>query len=253
MKLRSIKEIFANERIFVIPDYQRGYAWETKHVKDLWDDILTVQSIKPESNSKKSNPEFHYANLLTLKESGSGDIKEYKIVDGQQRLTTLLILIKVMLEQRKESHMTFEVDDAEERYFEKNGKLKFTYERDNPYGVFFTTKILGLKNPSHVKEDKEQNNIYKHNLQNAKKFFADELKKKDEDFLKKLFTTVTQNVRFNEYILEGNLNEYLVFEMTNNRGKKVSLLEVLKNRLMYLSEYLYVSNTDRVDELRNKN
>ncbi|MBA2694963.1 MAG: DUF262 domain-containing protein, partial [Actinobacteria bacterium] len=80
MTLQSI----AGERLFEVPDYQRPYAWETKQLQDLWDD-LDLMSLGR-----------HYAGTLVLRQhegeplltSSGTSLTVSDVVDGQQRLTT---------------------------------------------------------------------------------------------------------------------------------------------------------------------
>src|SRR5690606_8482509 len=96
-QLQSISKIFT-EKLFRIPDYQRGYAWTEKQLKDFWTDILQLEDNKN-----------HYVGVLTLervpKETyekwaedkwiiDSKSFEPFYIVDGQQRLTTTIILIQ---------------------------------------------------------------------------------------------------------------------------------------------------------------
>lgn len=93
--LQSLSELYQN-RLFRIPDYQRGYAWKQEQLVDFWDDILNLQEDR-----------YHYTGLLSLKAITKEELKgwsndkwlldsgykAYHVVDGQQRLTTFSILI----------------------------------------------------------------------------------------------------------------------------------------------------------------
>lgn len=100
-ELLNLNKIFT-DRIFRIPDYQRGYAWRDKQLKDYWNDLVQLESGKN-----------HYLGVLTFEDVAEDRYKtwdddlwiiEYKcfaplyIVDGQQRLTTSIILIQAILE-----------------------------------------------------------------------------------------------------------------------------------------------------------
>jgi len=101
--LKSLNEIF-NNTLYRIPDYQRGYAWTQNQLKDFWDDlynlsetknhytgVLTVKSVPLEvSGSERWNEE-----QWVLKERG---YRAYYVVDGQQRLTTVIIFIQALIE-----------------------------------------------------------------------------------------------------------------------------------------------------------
>ena len=99
--LQSLSEIFQN-KLFRIPDYQRGYAWQDAQLRDFWEDIVNLQPDR-----------YHYTGLLSMKmlnkeecqKLGSDDawllqngFKAYHIVDGQQRLTTFVIMLNEIIE-----------------------------------------------------------------------------------------------------------------------------------------------------------
>ncbi|HBO4120270.1 TPA: DUF262 domain-containing protein, partial [Pseudomonas aeruginosa] len=142
-ELKSLSKIFS-ETIFRIPDYQRGYSWEHKHLKDFWNDIEQL----PDGKS-------HYTGVLTLEpvskenyEKWEDDIwiiesKRYTpmyIVDGQQRITTTIILLQCILERIKEDEqLNFtEKNEIKKKYiYETKDKgisksYLFGYEKDNP-------------------------------------------------------------------------------------------------------------------------
>ena len=93
-ELQNLSQIFQH-KIFRIPDYQRGYAWQDLQLRDFWEDVINLQTER-----------YHYTGLLSLRvlsrsesqKSGNDDtwllksgFKAYHIVDGQQRLTTFVI------------------------------------------------------------------------------------------------------------------------------------------------------------------
>ena len=84
--LKSLSQIFRDEISFVVPDYQRGYSWsKDKQLEDLWEDLENM----PENS-------HHYTGMFTFCKDDEDDNK-YIIVDGQQRMTTLIILINELL------------------------------------------------------------------------------------------------------------------------------------------------------------
>lgn len=78
---KKIKEINFSDRVYFIPSYQRGYRWDKKQVEELLDDIYEVYVTKQESYC-----------LQPIVVSQIEDNK-YEIIDGQQRLTTIYILL----------------------------------------------------------------------------------------------------------------------------------------------------------------
>src|SRR5688572_9394586 len=98
---KSLDRLF-KEKIFRIPDYQRGYAWQRKQLKDFWEDLINL-----------SDNRAHYTGVLTLNQIPSSEIarnsKEYwlvedhsyqvyNVVDGQQRLVTFIIFLQAFID-----------------------------------------------------------------------------------------------------------------------------------------------------------
>ena len=90
MATTKITDLF-NDRYFEIPRYQRGYAWEKQHIRELFDDIKEAI----DSNSS------HYIGTVVLSKCAS-DPKKFYVVDGQQRLTTITLLIAQLLKSVKD-------------------------------------------------------------------------------------------------------------------------------------------------------
>lgn len=255
MDLKSIHQIFTN-RILRIPAYQRGYAWSNNkpvnldskeplknvkgQLKDLWDDMINIPEDK-----------WHYTGLLTLVEvkpceyNWLPNYKQYSIVDGQQRITSILILLSVIIKEAKKQDIILGIreGDAEMQYLYINKGVNayiFGYDKDNPSDKFFRKHILAL---DEVEDDSEES-TYTENLLKAKKFFESMVKlflDEQGNTIDALFNRVTSQLRLNEYILPEELDEYVVFETMNNRGKPLSQLEKLKNRLLYLNDKYHVA------------
>ena len=89
---QTIKELFTNKRAdFLIPDYQRPYAWDISECQTLWDDIFLFAF--PDDDCSKFDPEgdeYFLGPIVTFKNSDN----KLEIIDGQQRLTTLMLLLR---------------------------------------------------------------------------------------------------------------------------------------------------------------
>ena len=189
-ELSTLQNIFQN-RLFRIPDYQRGYAWSSKQLKDFWEDIVNLPSAR-----------FHYTGLLSLKKLPretwlqwndeqwlikDRGYKAFHVVDGQQRLTTFVIFIQSIIEllkslpdnqEKNEEDIylgTFSVKSIRETYLciEKPPNrlirtYKFGYETDNPSFKFLRHKIFLEPDEGVIQET-----FYTLNLENAKQFFQD--------------------------------------------------------------------------------
>lgn len=243
-KLQSISEIF-NNKIFRIPDFQRGYAWGEQQLNDFWDDIQNLSedrihyigllTVEPVHREKIKNSEKWVADSWLFKKG----ISAYYVIDGQQRLTTIIILLNEILNKLDENG---EINYGKKSewtdrflYHSFNESYKsfiFGYEKDNPSDEFFKTKILGQKSSS---ADKFPETLYTANLLFAKEYFCEKIKFLNDADLENIFNKVTNKLKFNYYEIGNDLDVYITFETMNNRGKSLSHLELLKNRLIYLS------------------
>ena len=242
MKLQSLSDIF-EKRILRIPDYQRGYAWLEHQYSDFWEDILHLNVER-----------VHYTGVITLEPvpkelwqrwdndewiiDGVG-FKPFYVVDGQQRLTTSMLLMQAILETVKDDtqlnyqslgtirkqYILNRADDGQRKSF------IFGYEKDNPSDEYLKTKVFGV----HSHSNQYQETLYTQNLSKAKAFFKDKLKELSTDEIALIYKKLTQKFKFNLYEIDDEIDVFVTFETMNNRGKPLTSLELLKNRLIYLS------------------
>lgn len=88
---KTIMLLFSDKKSdFLIPDYQRPYAWEEIQCQTLWDDIFSFAF--PDNNCDKfdSNEEYFLGSIVTFENEN----KKMEVIDGQQRLTTLMLLLR---------------------------------------------------------------------------------------------------------------------------------------------------------------
>lgn len=254
---KSLDSLF-KEKIFRIPDYQRGYAWQKSQLKDFWEDLINL-----------SGNRSHYTGVLTLKEVRSNEIgdsdneywlvedhsyKIYHIVDGQQRLTTFVIFLQAFIDFIKQledyvgkedrdiyitdslnleavtSKYLFKVKPTGDRY----RTYKFGYTVDNPSYEYLRYRIFNEDGVGSIEET-----FYTLNLKNAKQYFYEQLEElyseNGLDGLHEIYKKLTKRFLFNEYVIKDEFDVFVAFETMNNRGKKLSDLELLKNRLIYLT------------------
>ena len=239
----SLVEIF-NESIFRIPDFQRGYSWEESQLDDFWEDIILLK-----------NGRTHYTGLITVEQLLKENVSEiekwkedlwlfdagqkaYHVIDGQQRLTTMIILIKVILDTLDDNEsISFKKkkDWVKKFLYVEHGlytSFIFGYEKDNPSDEYYRTNILGQTSSS---SDKYPETLYTNNLHNALIYFKDKVREIGSEKKQEVFTKVVNRLKFNFYEIDNDLDVYVTFETMNNRGKPLSNLELLKNRFIYLT------------------
>ncbi len=230
LELLTLKQVFAEgKRSFSIPDYQRGYSWEEDQRKDL------LKDIEYGMNGEHS----HYTGTLVAVRKDSKDndrLEEFEIVDGQQRLTTLIILLSCIAHACKRMNAP-EPEDLRHCFIEqetedrKNIRRKFILsdEQDS----LFREKVDEPDSDSSgkVKNKGDQNIVdafdqFKKWLQGPENGTS----------LSEIYKYVTNKLGFLMYAPDDKREIGIMFEVINNRGKPLSELEKVKNYLIYYSE-----------------
>lgn len=265
-ELQPLSLLFQN-RLFRIPDYQRGYAWQQSQLADFWDDLINLQQDR-----------YHYTGLLSLKSLGRKETKDWgsdlwmvnkgfkacHIVDGQQRLTTFVILLNEIIcfvreldenKGKKDDEIVLGYDtlkDVVAKYIYQSRPpmnqittYLFGYEVDNPSADYLRYKIFDEPYSGTVNET-----YYTKNLKFAKSFFRENLTALYEnegiEGINNLYLKLTLKLMFNIHEIDDDYDVFVAFETMNNRGKKLTNLELLKNRLIYLTT-LY--SDEKFDEM----
>ena len=241
----KLPELFANTA-FRIPRYQRGYAWGEKQWSDLWDDIMEIE--------KNSEGELrrHYTGTIALKEIPQKDIPEeelwlkskgtsfYDVVDGQQRLTTIIILLYEIIRAYDDQYPE-EQEKLQEKYLFERKKgtgykvYLFSYKKEDQNRQFLLNKIY--------EDDTEilpttYRNVYTNNLQKAQVFFREKVGTLSVEERIDLLDRMQNALVFDTKYIDDELSVQAVFETMNNRGKQLTILEKLKNRLLFLTAKL---------------
>ncbi|MFP6047482.1 DUF262 domain-containing protein [Helicobacter pylori] len=198
--------------VFEIPSYQRGYAWQIRQLKDFWNDLEHVS---------KLGDKFHYMHSLTLRGlENEFESSAFEIIDGQQRLATSLILLGLLakITQHKDP-----------KYSSMNLEPIISYKY---YGLSEAFRAI-------MEEEKDleafKTSFYAKNLIDACAFFKEKISDTPMETLEKMFDALTKKMLFSVVGLNDNrIDPFSSFETINNRGKDLSTLELLKNRLHFV-------------------
>ncbi|GAA7611295.1 DUF262 domain-containing protein [Helicobacter pylori] len=199
--------------VFEIPSYQRGYAWQKEQLKDFWNDLEHVS---------KLGDKFHYMHSLTLRGlENELESSAFEIIDGQQRLATSLILLGLLAK-------TTQNKDPKYSFINLEPILSYKY-----YGLNEAFRAI-------MEEEKDlerfQTSFYAKNLIEAYEFFQEKISDTPMETLEKMFDALTKKMLFSVVELNDNrIDPFSSFETINNRGKDLSTLELLKNRLHFVS------------------
>lgn len=223
----ALREVLSRDKL-VIPPFQRDYSWKKSQWEELWGDIANLAA----------EPESHYLGYLIL-QGEKATQHSFNIVDGQQRLTTLSLLMLAIISILHQIGGKENADELLRRYIitinasTLKPDLKLALNRKNMPAYSSIAQNLkplaGKKVSSSVK-----------NLSSCFKFFQSELKKLpfcQEDnkshskHLAKLGIDIGDRLLFTEIISTPEADEYRLFETLNSRGVGLSVADLLKNHL----------------------
>ncbi|WP_198432588.1 GmrSD restriction endonuclease domain-containing protein [Burkholderia ubonensis] len=229
--LQTLSELFSGSS-FLIPDYQRGYAWEREQCEDFWKDIELLGE-----NAR------HYGGQLILDSTQDrGERRNtYLVVDGQQRLTSAIIALRAFVDATIDSATDeicrFRRDVQALFHFEESDSgvrnYKFGYAEQGASQIYLVGGIFA--DPRYSTSVAGERTLYTENLRRAYELFRDRMTTLDESARLAFARKLAERLHFNVFRVDQQFDIHVAFETINNRGKHLSQLELLKNRLIYIS------------------
>ena len=223
----TLDELLAG-RLFDIPPYQRAYSWLPKQRKDMFDDIEKLKGRPADS--------FHFmATVVGLHRDtrmiGTKRYNTIEIVDGQQRLTTLVLLLKA-IEKKLDCSMSNEeraAQELQELLVKQDAASLILLQTNHDRSQYFANFLRRGTSPP-VKEARTIADSELLSAINECEFFVDKWNDKIE-----LLRIIKNQLTFIFYEINNEAAVYTVFEVLNNRGLHVSWLDRLKNMLMAIA------------------
>ena len=224
---RMFSELMGNGKSYSIPRFQRDYSWDQEELTALWHDIENMMETETQ----------HFMGYLVLQTS---DGKSFQIIDGQQRLTTISLIIVAALSLFK--RMIDNGIDAEE-----NRQRLEAYRRDY-LGVLDTVTLkrsakitLNRHNDRHFRnltddmDVRRIRNLIETNrrMNRAFGYFRNELSAyKSGEALAGVLNAIIDGFLFTAITVSDDVNAYLVFETLNARGMQLSIPDMFKSYLI---------------------
>ena len=200
--LITIEKLFHNNQRYYIPDYQRSYSWAEPQLEQWLKDLQEIANI----------PDLQYYLGRILLEKNND---KFAVIDGQQRLTTILLFFSAAVQFRKKSSvLTFKQLSEYCNQFELGGTDKEFFKK-----LICNESVTTVRTKSQAK------------LLNAKKYFLDKFKTKSYDDVE-LCKILLGTAILVQPIADKRMAT-LIFQLENDRGINLTNLEKLKSYLMY--------------------
>lgn len=229
---KTYRQLVGNGLIYSVPRFQRDYSWTSTEWDDLWQDI--------EGLFDEDGEQEHYMGYLVLQ---SEDSKNFDVIDGQQRLTTLSILVLAVLGNLNELIKAGIDEDNNKRRLDQlrnsfigyldpvtliaKSKLNLNRNNDSLYQRYLVTFETAPKRNLKATE---------HLMRKAYDWFFNQVKKRFSDNsngekFAGFIDGLSDKLFFTVITVSDELNAYKVFETLNARGVKLSSTDLLKNYL----------------------
>ncbi|MGV8830255.1 MAG: DUF262 domain-containing protein [Breznakibacter sp.] len=219
----TIKQMLAGNKIYV-PSYQRAYSWDTETEKTNSPKQINVFLSDLEDYNKSATKSKYYFGHFLFEEK---EEKKYGIIDGQQRMTTIVIFLSALFSRLKKIRPLKETEqETFEDIIKRNSTYRFeTVDYDDR---FFKDCVI-----DQTKKDRNGlKTVSAKRIATAFDFFSLYLKEKDEQYLLKMLDTI-QSASCTTHPVKDESEAIQMFIFQNNRGKKPSNLEIIKAQFMF--------------------
>lgn len=238
---KLIKYMDGASKRFIIPVYQRNYDWKIEQCKQLYDDLVKVI---------RQNRKNHFFGSIVSVQSETGTMEEYLIIDGQQRLTTISLLLLAIYHLLRTGKMVSQdrqlTDKILKKYLideyepeEKRIKLKPIKNDQKAFGILF---------------EKDEEHILDSNLTINYQYFYDRIQR-EELSIDELFDAICRLEIIN-ISLNHEDNPQLIFESLNSTGLDLSEGDKIRNYILMglpndLQNKFYDKYWNRIEEYTN--
>ena len=243
----NFSSIISNNRRFIVPKFQRDYSWNNEQWDDLWQDIETMREEHDE----------HYMGYLVLQ---TQDDKCYYIIDGQQRFTTVLLLIYAAIKcVERQIAQGIDVEDNTRRceslkslYIGKEDPVTLDYDNlltlnrnNNSYFCDYILKLGELKARNLTATEKLMRSCFEYYEQKLMGKFKSGME------YASFIQSVADGLHFTQIVVNDEMNAFRVFETLNARGVQLSSADLLKNYLFSRVDS-DTTHSSRIDTLERK-
>lgn len=217
MKAQDLQftQLIQGAKQFIIPIFQRTYSWERSHCEQLWNDIVRVGS------HSQLDSHFIGSAVYIPEQETSAAITRWLVIDGQQRITTITLLLLALMRRLKGENLDTPVSAAEvEDYYLRNryGKEEQAY------------KILLTKTDKDtlitLLDDKKPPELASQRILENFAFFTDKISAADLDVV---YTGIQKLMIVDVRLQQGLDNPQMIFESMNSTGKALTQADLIRN------------------------
>jgi uncharacterized protein with ParB-like and HNH nuclease domain len=209
----KVQAILDSVRQYVVPLFQRPYSWEASHWGTLWQDLAEL--------CEEEQPRSHFiGSIVTIPARAVPEgVTKFNLIDGQQRLTTILVLMAAIRDKARKlpSTLADKIDDLflKNRHQEGNDIFKLLPTQADREA--FLAVMQGRDRPA----DSQVSRAYD--------FFEKKLRLNPEVSLERLHHAIVRDLVLVSIVLDKDDNPYLIFESLNAKGRPLTQADLIRN------------------------
>lgn len=242
---QTFQELMGNGAMYQVPRFQRDYAWGQTQWEDLWGDIQQL-----------NDTEYHYMGYIVLQQVST---QMYMVIDGQQRLTSLSLIVLAALQQLQRLIQNGdEIEANQARLHELNWRfisaqdpvsLQLQHKLSLNHHNAPCFKAMSLLSTSLTAKGQEGDKTL---LNNGLAFFSKKFFGNTGAEIAAFVTHFASRIVFTRLVTSDEANAYKIFETLNTQGVPLSTPDSLKNYLFSVLMKAQTASTAELDQLEQR-
>lgn len=231
---QTISDLFSCQAIYVIPNYQRQYSWVNEQLEELWSDLYESYINTPE--------ECYFLGSIVVVDDGKG---HHELVDGQQRITTLMIMLNVLaktfpdINKNSDILLKGNLQKIKQLIYFDEGINRLQLQIDPNYNTSFKKAIINQDNYENFKYPTQANlkkDDPEYKFVNTAKFFYDKfnelLKSEGQSVLEGFVNFILFKTNIIKTICTNQSFAIKLFLVLNDRGLELSISDIIKSYIL---------------------
>lgn len=210
----TVKSLFSRSYRYVVPEYQRQYSWGEEQWDDLWRDLQSIDDGRT-----------HFLGSVVFVECNTGfdELNEYEIVDGQQRLTTISVLLCAIREYYKKMGNDGAAESIDSQYLWEKDE-EFTDKQKIELNSLDADQYRRLLHGNRPREEESK-------IRGAIEFYADKISSLSDEEVEEVRKKLLNGVTLVTIDCPSQESAFRLFETLNDRGLELSEIDLMKNYL----------------------
>ena len=224
----KLQRVIEGTNQYVVPLFQRKYSWDTKEWNTLWEDLFELY--------EEENPRSHFiGSIVTMPtQSVPEGVAKFLLIDGQQRFTTIFILLSVLRDKARTTASGTLADEIEQTLLKNPFKQGHDAFKLLPTQGDRASFLSVIKNEVVSTDDQ---------IVRAYKFFERKVRASQILDLEKLKQIIVSQLILVSIVLDRDDNPHLVFESLNAKGRALSQADLIRN---YFFMKIHVDEQERL-------